>query len=384
MPPTSQVLSQPELNRATLARQGLLGGLEHRSLGALVHRIGSIQAQHPDWPALALHTRRRPDRPPPDLVAARRRRSVVRASLMRMTVHIVAADDLWPMSTLSLPIRQRQWRLLFKEDPQTSRLGRQIDTAHGAVLAAMREQPRGISEIEAILASELNGLRLPNRGLWRHFSGAVQLVHAPIDDERYGRQRYVAAADVLGPPDDDASDWDRAAAHLAEVYLAAFGPASVDDLLAYIGRYGSVSRWRAALQTLGDRLVRFSDEDGRELVDLADAPRPAPDTPVPPRLLARWDSVLLAFGTRHRRRILPPEHQSTVITKNADVLPTFLLDGMVAGTWLPRRRADGSVHAELRPFGRLSSVDRDALEAEAARLLPSLAQGVYARYPGTD
>jgi hypothetical protein len=384
MPPKVPVLSQRGLNRATLARQGLLHGLPRGSLGALVHRIGSIQAQHPDWPLLALHTRLRPDRAPPALTAARRRRSLVRASLMRMTVHVVAAEDLWPMSTISLPIRQRQWRILFKEDPQTSRLGRRITAGHGAVLAALREQPRGISEIEAILSAELSGLQLPNRGLWRHFSGAVQLVHAPIDDERYGRQRYVAAEEVLGPPGDEASDWDRSATRLAEVYLAAFGPASIDDLLAYVGRLGSVSRWRAAVDALGDRLVRLTDEDGRQLFDLADAPRPDPDSPAPPRLLARWDSVLLAFHTRHRRRILPPEHQATVITKNADVLPTFLLDGEVAGTWLPRRSADGTIHAEIRPFGRLSRADRDALEAEAARLLPSLAPGVYARYPGTD
>jgi hypothetical protein len=66
------------------------------------------------------------------------------------------------------------------------------------------------------------------------------------------------------------------------------------------------------------------------------------------------------------------------------VLPTFLVAGQVAGTWLPRLAADGTTSVELRPFGRLAAPTRDALEAEADRLLPLLARGAYSRYPGTD
>jgi len=128
----------------------------------------------------------------------------------------------------------------------------------------------------------------------------------------------------------------------------------------------------------------FIDESGRTLVDLPKAPRPDPDTPAPPRLLARWDSLLLAYETKQRARVLPASHQATVITKNADVLPTFLVDGMVAGTWLPRQASNGSPQLELRPFGRLAAKDRDALEAEGVRLLPLLGRSAYDRYPGTN
>jgi hypothetical protein len=194
----------------------------------------------------------------------------------------------------------------------------------------------------------------------------------------------LTAEQWLGPPTGDQTDPDRAAVHLAEGYLAAFGPANADDLAAYVGRGRNIGRYRSALEALADRLVHFVDEDGRPLVDLADAPRPEPNTPAPARLLARWDSLLLAYGTRDRTRVLPPEHQATVITKNADVLPSFLLDGMVAGTWLPRRRRDGSADVELRPFRRLAATDRAALEAEADRLMPVLRKGAFSRYPGTD
>jgi hypothetical protein len=383
MPP--QTLTRRQLNRATLARQGLLEPLSRAPLARQVQRLGSLQAQHPDWPPFALQSRLAADAQPTDLDRTRSRRSVVRASLMRMTVHIVSAEDFWPMSTLTLPFRVDQWRAWYKLHPATSPLGRRITATHAAVVAAMQERPLPIREIEAIMADQLHDVQIPpNRSLWRHVSGALPLVLVPYPEEAYGRARYVTAEQWLGPPTEDQTDPDRAAIHLAERYLAAFGPANADDLAAYVGRGRNIGRYRSALEGLADRLVRFVDEDRRPLVDLADAPRPDPDTPAPARLLARWDSLLLAYGTRDRTRVLPPEHQATVITRNADVLPSFLLDGMVAGTWLPRRRHDGSADVELRPFGRLGATDRAALEAEADRLMPVLRKGAFSRYPGTD
>lgn len=383
---TPPVLDTLQLNRATLARQGLLEPISAGSVAATVARLGSLQAQHPDWPPFALGTRLHPDHDGADLLDARRRRRVVRASLMRMTVHVVAADDFWPMSTLTLGYRHDQFRAMYKIDPYDSLLGRRLTKAQGAVLAAMRDKPLAIAEIDAILRAEL-GPRVeipPHRSLWRWFSGAVPLVLVPFDGEGYGRARYLPAADWLGAPGDSADDADRAAAHVAERYLAAFGPASVDDYAAYVGRGRRLPRLRRGIEALGDRLAHFRDESGRELLDLADAPRPAADTPAPPRLLARWDSLLLAYATRHRTRVLPEAHRSTVITNNADVLPTFLVDGMVAGTWLPRRDRGGNPQVELRPFGRLRTADRTALEAEAERLLPALRDGAFSRVAGTD
>ncbi len=380
-----QRLTLRELNRATLARQGLLEPLEQTAVPDLVGRVGSLQAQHPDWPRLALHARMDARSTAPDLAEARLRRSVVRASLMRITVHVVRSEDFWPASTVTLPYRAAQWRTGFKQDPVTSTLGRRIASAHPAVLAAMRDKPLAIHEIERILLAEIGDTPLPgNRCLWRHFSASVPLIQVPYDGEAYGRSRYVPAADWLGPPATEEADVARAATHLAERYLRAFGPATADDLAAYVGRGRNLPAMRSALASIGDRLVRLRDEANRELLDLADAPRPAGETPAPPRLLARWDSLLLAYGTRDRTRVLPEDHRTTVITRNADVLPTFLVDGMVAGTWLPRRDAAGAPYPELRPFRALPADVSRALEGEAARLLPELNPGAFGRYPGTD
>src|SRR5687767_10882952 len=96
-------LTTRDLNRATLARQGLLDLIKADPADA-VRRLGSLQAQHPGWPSVALATRSA-NRTTADLSRAIERRTVVRSSLMRITIHVVEADDLWPMFTVMQPLR---------------------------------------------------------------------------------------------------------------------------------------------------------------------------------------------------------------------------------------------------------------------------------------
>ena len=170
-----------------------------------------------------------------------------------------------------------------------------------------------------------------------------------------------------------------ARAHVTRRYLAAFGPASIDDIAAYVGRgKGGIGVWRTAVADLGDEVINLEADDGRVLLDLADAPRPRASVSAPPRLLARWDSALLSHAPKFRQRIIADEHRPAVFTKNADVLPTFLLDGFVAGTWQLERQ-DGGAAIELRPFAPLTPKVADALGAEAERVLSLLAPDAEGR-----
>jgi hypothetical protein len=381
-PPAS--LSARELNRATLARQGLLELID-AGAGAAVERVGSLQAQHPEWPPVALAARAATPGAA-DLAGALARREAVRSSLMRITIHVVAASDLWPMFTVMQPLRLAQWRLLMKVDPVDSRLGRRMLAAHEVAVAALREQPRSSLELDRLMAAEI-GLeatattrpawrepeaRVVVRAAWRHLAAFVPLVHVPHDGEGYGRSRYALATDWLGEERPDIAE-DAARAHLARRYLAAFGPASVDDLAAYVGRgKGGIGVWRDAVAALGDEAIVLGDEAGRVLFDLVDAPRPGADVTAPPRLLARWDSLLLSHATKHRGRVIDERDRSRVFSRNADVLPTFLLDGTVAGTWELERR-NGSARVSLHPFGRIGRAERTELAREADRVLALLA-----------
>jgi Winged helix DNA-binding domain len=280
------------------------------------------------------------------------------------------------------PMRVDQWRRLMKADPIDSPFGRRVTKAHAVAIAALRERPRSSLDLDRLMAAEIGPeatsrhrpawrqpeVRVVVRAAWRHFAAFVPLVHVPHDKEGYGRSQYALATDWLGEPMPELSP-QQARAHVARRYLAAFGPATVDDFAAYVGRGpGGIGPWRAALEDLGDEIVTLKDEAGRTLHDLASAPRPAGDVPAPPRLLARWDSLLLSHATKARDRVIADAHRGAVFSKNADVLPTFLVDGVVAGTW-DLHRTDGATSMGLRPFGRLANPERDALVAEAERVL---------------
>ena len=128
------------------------------------------------------------------------------------------------------------------------------------------------------------------------------------------------------PPADDAID------HLVRRYLEAFGPASRKDVQSFTGL--NLTALKPVLERVATE--RFLDEDGGELLDVAGAPLPRPDTPAPVRLLPTWDATLLVHA---RRTGLLPERFRPLIfhTQNPQSTPTFLVDGEVAGTW----RLDG-------------------------------------------
>ena len=377
-------LTTRDLSRATLARQGLLDPIVGTPADA-VRRIGSLQAQHPEWPPVALAARAK-SRQTADLASALSDRSVVRSSLMRLTIHVVHADDLWPMFAVVQPLRLKQWRLLLKADPIDSRLGKRMTATHAMAIGALRERPMSSLELDRLMAAEIGpaatattrrAWRQPEsqmvvRAAWRHFAAFVPLVHVPWEGEGYGRSQYLLAEDWLGS---DGADVDEAGArvHLAHRYLSAFGPASVEDLVAYVGRgKGGIGIWRDAVAALADELVQLRGGDGSTLFDVVGGPRPGADASAPPRLLARWDSLLLSHATKQRQRIIADEHRGAVFTKNADVLPTFLLDGFVAGTW-ELTRTDDAATITLRPFSRLARRDRAALLDEGDRVLELVA-----------
>ena len=109
-------------------------------------------------------------------------------------------------------------------------------------------------------------------------------------------------------------------------------------------------------------LRRYRDEEGRELLDLADGVLPDPETPAPVRFLPVWDATLLVHA--RRTQILPEEFRNLVFhTKNPQSVNTFLVDGSVAGSW---RYEPGRI--AVQPFRTIPRTVLGELEAEAERL----------------
>jgi hypothetical protein len=152
-------------------------------------------------------------------------------------------------------------------------------------------------------------------------------------------------------------------------HLRAFGPASAEDVASFIG--WRVPQVRAAFERLD--LEALEDERGRAIFDLPDAPRPDPETPARPRLLAAFDSVLLAYDSKRRARILPDRHRDAVYERrNLRIKPSYMVDGLVAGTWsLEAKRGEAVV--ALAPLKRLTRAAQAELVEEAERVARAVA-----------
>jgi len=278
-----------------------------------------LQAQWPPAPYVALWSRLdgfRRDQ----LTRALLRRQVVKATAMRITLHLLSAQDY----ILFAGALRAPWVTQLRR--RMERMGVDVDVPALAeqALALMADGPRSRTEVLQLFGSageqpwfvwtlvqaELGLVRHPDSATWRKTPGPVSYVPA---------ETWLGRAPQTDP---------RALVHLVRRYLSAFGPASRADAAQWTGL--PVSTLLPALEAL-EPLRRFRDERGRELLDLPRRPLPDAGVRAPVRFLPHWDSSLLAYDIRER--ILPEPYRKTVIRRNGDVQPTFLVDGFVAGTW---------------------------------------------------
>ncbi|MFG2643893.1 winged helix DNA-binding domain-containing protein [Streptomyces sp. NPDC048370] len=361
-------ISARGLNRSTLARQLLL---RRERIGAseAVRKVVALQAQQPASPYLALWNRT-VGFDAADLDGAFARGTVVKSTLMRITLHAVHVDDFRTFREAVHPLL-RAGRI---GDPRFAASGLTAEDADLLVpeLLAFGDRPRTGAEYEAWIQERVGAA--PKSGAWWALRHYTPLVHAPTTPPwSFGeRPSYVAPPDPPAPAGPEASD--AALRTLLLRYLEGFGPASAADMaqFALVQR----ARVRRVLETLTDDLERVEGPDGEDLFDVPAAPRPDGDTPAPPRLMAMWDSTLLAYADRSR--VIPPAYRATVIRRNGDVLPTLLVDGYVAGVWRP---TEGGIEATA--FHDLPAETWEALAEEAGALRTFLATRdprVYRRY----
>jgi Winged helix DNA-binding domain len=334
-----RILSERELNRALLARQLLLERARLPIPRAL-ERIGGLQAQYAPAMYIGLWSRLEGFKRDA-LTRALERRSVIQATLMRATIHLVSKRDYWPFAVAIREPRRRWWERVHPDRPPDMR------AAAKRLRRFLADGPRRRKEIEEFLGREralgvgayLDLVRVPPSGTW----------------EQRRADLYACAEDWVGPEDVEPEDGREL---LVRRYLTAFGPAPKTD----IADWGGIPMGELNDTLDGMKLRRFRDEAGKELLDLPRAPLPDPETPAPARFLPVWDATLLVHA--RRTGILPEEYRPLIFnTKSPNSFNTFLVDGQVAGTW---RHEHGKV--ELEPFDSIPRAARRELDAEAKRL----------------
>lgn len=360
MPAPAQVLDRRALNRALLARQLLLERRRMSAAAALEHLVG-MQAQAPNLPYVGLWSRLDGFHTD-ELSRMVEKRDAVRISLHRNTIHLVTRRDAFALKPLFMRLGERgflrgsPWGRGFREGDLTP-----IVDAGAEIMA---EKPRTVAELGRLLAR-----RFPKRDPAAMAYGVrymVPLVFTPPRGVWGGRGAVTLTTFEawLGRPPGPALSED----DLVLRYLAAFGPASAADFRAWSGLAA-----RPVFERLRARLRSFRDTEGREIFDLPRAPRPAPDTAVPVRLLPDYDNILLAHDDRGR--ILPPGRHLGLFSSNGIMKGSVLVDGFVRAAWIPESRG-GTTTLVITPFEKpLDRRDAHDVTAEGMRLLELLGPG---------
>jgi hypothetical protein len=338
------MLSERQLNRATLARQYLLERAPLRAIDA-IEQLGGLQAQAPLAPYVGLWTRLK-DFAPQELSELIEGRRAVRLHLMRNTVHLVSAEDCLNWRALFSPLLAAEFETRFRSGV----LGVDREALLQQAERLLTERPQTRAELGRLLGEQWPGAepsalayaathhlalcQVPPRGTWG----------------RNGPASWAPVESWLGAPLRSSP-----VEALILRYLGAFGPASIPDIQLWSG----LTRLAEVVERLP--LRTFRSGAGQVLYDLPDAPRPAEDTPAPPRFLPEYDNLLLSH--KDRSRVIHGNRAVPLPPGNGASAGTFLVDGMWQGTW---RVQQGKLH--LQPFAELRSAERDELLAEAARL----------------
>ena len=344
-----RTLTQEHLNRALLARQMLLVR-QPISVPKALERLGGLQTQYAPsgyiglWSRLQGFARN-------DLTRALDRRSAVQATLLRATIHMVSAADFYPFAE-GVRASRRAWWLSA---------ARQVDESTVITAAAQVEDLLKAGPLPREQIAKRLGIDAPlfgGVGLW------LDMVRVPPTGtwERRRADTYGLARDWLGPQPASVSP-EAGLALLARRYLGAFGPARRENIASWAGVPA-----RSLLPILeGLPLRRFLDEQGNELLDIRSGALPDPGVRAPVRFLPTWDATLLVHA--RRTQILSEEHRPLIFnTKTPHSVPTFLVDGHVAGTW----KQEGTKVVAL-PFERLPKDAREELRDETKALESFLA-----------
>jgi hypothetical protein len=351
---SAEVLSSRALNRALLERQHLLRRADMPVKDMVEHLVG-LQAQEIMPPYYGLWSRL-DGFDPNELGRLLEEREVVRLWLMRGTIHLATVEDALAFKPLTQVVGERQHR--------GGHYGRRMG---GVDIEALVETAR-----ELLAEGPLGGRELGRRLVARGFGDDPEAIanaartHLPLIQVtprgvwgQRGQSKLATIQSWTGrelqtePSIDD----------FVLRYLRAFGPASVADIQNWSG----LTRLREVVERLRERMVVFQDERGRELFDLPDASRPDPEVPAPVRLLGEYDNVLL--GHADRTRIVPADFPWVAMVAPRRFVSNLLVQGVLRATWWIEREGKAAAVLGIRPFGRLSKLDREEVEAEAERMV---------------
>lgn len=347
---SKDILTNRQLNRATLARQMLLERSD-MSIADAVHFLGGLQAQQSNDPYIGLWSRLR-GFTHEALTALIVDRTLARATTMRGTLHLHTADDLVGFRALVQDYLMSMWRSGFRkrfngqDEAVVYREGLKLlkkgPTTIGAVGKALGETFPDADPLALSMMMQMREtlIQVPPTRVWGNGS-------APLLER---------AETWLGKRKPSLSRID-----LVRRYLAAYGPASVKDMQVWC----RLTKLSTEFKALEKELLAFEGEDGRALYDLPDAPRPPADTSAPVRFLPLYDNAYLGYDVR-RRMLTESDMKRINIFENFK--PGVLVDGVISAGYVVSRKKDGA-RLEIEPYHKLTKTQVREVEAEGEAFL---------------
>ena len=341
-----KTISRLELNRTLLDRQLLLAPTKVKAVKAL-ERLVALQAQVASPPYYGLWARV-DGFTPADLMKLRDQGIAVRAALLRSTLHWVTVADYAWIRPIIQPALERAWQGFFGARKS------------GIEVTSLCDAAREILSGGPISLSALSDGLLQHFPAWNkqamEYGVRTHLPLVQVSPAGSWKGGTAARYELV------AVDAETDAARLVRSYLAAFGPATPNDIAAWAG-FTAIGK---TLEAMRDELTTYSDEMGRLLYDLPKAQIVDGNAAAPLRFVAEYDNLILAHADRSR--IVPEVHRKQVFLSAGRVRATVLVDGFVAGAWkLEKDKRLTRLVVEM--FGKQPKAVRDAIQAEGERLL---------------
>ena len=352
----------------------LLGREQAASPAEVARRLIGVQAQVTSSAALSIALRsKRPRGTAAPVDAASRAlldRSVVRSWAMRGTLHLFASDDV-PLIEAALKGRE-MWRR-----PAWLRWFGLSESEMEALIEAIGDIlddgiPRTRAELSVVVGERLG----PEAG--KHLLGSWGSVLKIASDRHYLIQSAESEAGIRFVR---ASRWitgwqphdgDGAVRDIVLRYLAAYGPASIREVLRWWGTsiFREVKR---VFAELGDALTEVEVDGARAFVRTEDVPAIEATRPTrgAVRFLGGFDPLVVGAGLR--RQLIPDAHLARVSRTAGWISPVILVDGRAIAVW-DSKVAGSTLVITVDPFEPAAPALRSKIAEGAERV--SDAQGL--------
>jgi hypothetical protein len=329
-----------------------------KSAVEIVRRLCGVQAQVASAAEFGVATRRRSGAA--SISRAIEGRSLVKTWAMRGTLHVLPSDEapayLATMAGLT-PWRSKAWERYHGVSATD------VESVRDALGEVLGAEPLTREELVASLAGHLRSRAARDRlssgwgELLKPAAWAGTLLQGPPRGSSVTFVRADAWVDGWSAPDRD-----EAGASVLRSYLAAFGPATAQDVADWWARQPA-SKVRPWFERLGDEVAPVDVEGTASWAlarDVSTLERAEPSDAV--RLLGNFDQYVLAPG-RGSAAFVPADHKAQVSRAAGWISKVVLLGGRVAGVW---EVSDSGEHE----FDLWAHVPGAALDAELARLRP--------------